>query len=49
MGLSWKVTFNTDPNKYAIKDCFSDKRNKENYRLLEFNSTDVQLADSQKN
>ena len=46
--LQWKMSFNPDPNKQAIEVCFSNKRNKGNYPLLHFNSTDVQVADSQK-
>ena len=45
-----KVPFNPDPNKQATEAevCFSNKRDKGNYPLLHFNSTDFQLADSQK-
>ena len=46
--FQWKMSFNPDPNKRAIKVCFSNKRDKENYRPLQFTSTDVQIADSQK-
>ena len=42
------MSFNPDPNKQAIKVCFSNKHNKENYPPLQFNSTDLQIADSQK-
>ena len=42
------MSFNPDPNKQAIKVCFSNKRNKGNYPPLHFNSTDVQVTDSQK-
>ena len=46
--FSWKMSFNPDPNKQAIEFCFSNKRYKKIYPLLQFNSTDVQIADSQK-
>ena len=48
--FQWKVPFNPDPNKQATEAevCFSNKRDKGNYPLLHFNSTDFQLADSQK-
>ena len=46
--FQWKMSFNPDPNKQAIEVCFSNKRDKENYQPLQFNSTDVQIADSQK-
>ena len=46
--FQWKMSFNPDPNKRAIKVCFSNKRDKENYRPFQFTSTDVQIADSQK-
>ena len=42
------MSVNPDPNKQAIEVCFSNKRDKENYQPLQFNSTDVQIADSQK-
>ena len=46
--FQWKMSFNPDPNKQAIKVCFSNKRDKGNYPPLRFNSTNVQVADSQK-
>ena len=46
--FQWKVSFNHDPNKQAIEVLFSNKHDKENYPSLQFNSTDVQIADSQK-
>ena len=42
------MPFNPDPNKQAIDVYFSNKRDKENYLPLQFNSTDVQRADGQK-
>ena len=46
--FQWKMSFNPDPNKQAIEVCFSNKRDKGNYPPLKFNSTDVQIAESQK-
>ena len=46
--FQWKMSFNPDPNKQAIEVCFSNKRDKENYPPLQFNNTNVQMADSQK-
>ena len=46
--FQWKVSFNPDPNKQAIEVHFSNKHDKENYQPLQFNSTDVQMADSHK-
>ena len=46
--FQWKISFNPDPNKQAIEVCFSNKRNIGNYPPLHFNSTNVQVADSQK-
>ena len=43
-----KKSFNPDPNKQATEVCVSNKRDKENYQPLQFNSTDVQITDSQK-
>ena len=43
-----KISFNSNSNKQAIEVRFSNKRDKENYRPLEFNSTGVQIADSKK-
>ena len=48
MGFPTKNVFNLDPNKQAIKVRCSNKRDKENYPLLQFNNTDVLIADSQK-
>ena len=42
------MSFNPDPNKKAIEVCFSNKLDKGNYPPLYFNSTNVQVADSQK-
>ena len=42
------MSFNPDRNKQAIEVCFSNKRDKGNYPPLHFNSTNVQVADSQK-
>ena len=42
------MSFSSDPNKQAIEVCFSNKRDKENYQPLQFNSTDVQITNSQK-
>ena len=44
--FQWKMSFNPDRNKQAIEVWFSNKRDKENYPPLQFNSTDVQIADS---
>ena len=46
--FQWKMSFNPDPHEQAIDVHFSSKRNKENYLPLQFNSTYVQIADSQK-
>ena len=46
--FQWKMSFNPDPNKQAIEVCFSNKCDKGNYPPLHFNSTRVQVADSQK-
>ena len=40
--FQWKMSFNPDPNKQATEVRFSNKRNKENYQHLQFNSSDVQ-------
>ena len=48
LAFQWNLSFNPDPNKQTIEVRFSSKRNKENYPLLQFNSTDVQIADRQK-
>ena len=48
LAFQWKMSFNPDPNKHAIEMCFSNKRDKENYPPLHFNSTNIQVADSQK-
>ena len=42
------MSFNPDPNEQAIEVQFSNKLDKENYPPLQFNSTDVQIPDSQK-
>ena len=47
-GFQWKISFNPDPNKQAIEVHISNKHDKENYPPLQFNSTDVHIADSQK-
>ena len=46
--FQWKISFKPDPNKQAIEICLYNERDKENYQPLQFNSTDVQIADSQK-
>ena len=46
--FQWKTSFNPDPNKQAIEVRFFNKHDKENYQPLQFNSTDVQIADSHK-
>ena len=46
--FQWEMSFNPDPNKQAIEVCFSNKCDKGNYPPLHFNSTNVQVADSQK-
>ena len=46
--FQWKMLFNPDPNKQALEVCFSNKCDKEKYQPLQFNSTDIQIADSQK-
>ena len=43
-----KMFFNPDSNKQAIEVCFSNKRDRGNYLPLHFNSTNVQVVDSQK-
>ena len=48
LAFQWKMPFKSDPIKQAREVCFSNKCNKENYPPLQFNSTDVQIADSQK-
>ena len=40
--------FHPDPNKQAVEVRFSNKHDKKNYPTLQFNSTDVQIADTQK-
>ena len=42
------MSFKLNPNKQAIEECFSNKRDKGNYPPLHFNSTNVQVVDSQK-
>ena len=46
--FQWKMSFNPDPNKQAVEVCFSNKREKGNSPHLHFNSTNIQVADSQK-
>ena len=46
--FQWKASLNSDPNKQAIKVCFSNKRDKENYLPFHFNNANVQVAESQK-
>ena len=45
--FQWKSSFNPDPNKQATEVYFSNKRDKEYYQVLQFNSTDVEIVDSQ--
>ena len=45
--FQWKMLFNSDPVKQAIKVCFSHKRDKVVYPPLQFNINDVQSANSQ--
>ena len=42
------MSFNFDPKKQAIEVCFTNKRDKAKYPPLQFNITDVKIADSQK-
>ena len=42
------MCFNPDPNMQAIEVCFSNECDQRNYPPLHFNSTDIQVADSQK-
>ena len=46
--FQWKMSFNPNPNKQTIEVCFPNKRDKGNYPPLHFDSTSVQVADSQK-
>ena len=46
--FQWKMSFNPDPNKQVIEVCFSNKPDKGNYPPFHFNSTNIQVADSQK-
>ena len=48
LDFQWKMFFNHDPSKQVIEVCFSNNHDKGNYPPLHFNSTDVQVADSQK-
>ena len=48
MSFAVEMSFNLDPNKQAIEVRLSNKRSKENYQPLQFNSSDVQIADSHK-
>ena len=47
MGFPMKMSLNPDPNKQAIEVHFSNKCDKGNYLSLQFNSTDIYIADSQ--
>ena len=47
-GFQWKMLFNPDINKQAIKVCFSIRCEKKKYPPLIFNSTNIQSAFSQK-
>ena len=42
------MSFKPDPDKQAVEVRFSNKCNKENFPPMQFNSTDVQIVDSQK-
>ena len=46
--FQWKMFFNPDSNKQAIEVRFSNKHDKENYHPLQFNSSEVEKADSHK-
>ena len=46
--FQWKMSFNPDSNKQTIEVRFSNKCHKENFPPSQFNSTGVQIADSQK-
>ena len=46
--FQWKISFNPNPSKQAIEVYSSNKRYKGNYRLFNFDSTDVQEGDNQK-
>ena len=46
--FEWKMLFNPDPSKRATVTCFPHKLDNENYSLLLFNDTKVQLDTSQK-
>ena len=48
MSFPVEMPFNLHPNKQAIEVHLSNKRSKENYQPLQFNSSDVQIADSHK-
>ena len=43
----WKMLFNPDPNKQALEGHFSQKRDRENYPSLTFNSDKVQSVPCQ--
>ena len=45
---SWQNIYAGVPNKQTKELRFSNKRDKENYPPLQFNSTNVKIADSQK-
>ena len=44
--FQWKMFFNPDSNKQVIEVRFSNKHDEENYQSLQFNSSDVEIADS---
>ena len=44
----WKINFNPDPSKQALKVIFSRKLQKTNYNPIYFNHNSVQQAPSQK-
>ena len=46
--FQWKMSFNPYTNKQVVAVCFSNNCNNENCPPLHFNSTDVQVTDSQK-
>ena len=48
LAFQWKMYFSPDPNKQAIEVRFWNKCDKENYQPLQFNISDVQIADSHK-
>ena len=46
--FQWKMFFNPNSSKQAIKVCFSHKCDNKNYPSLKFNDSNVQLATTQK-